>query len=669
MGLSGMHVADLDGDGDKEIVCGAGGGAMSPNYYWYVAERQPSGEFVQTYTSEVFPAYISNLRLWDYDGDGDLDVVVSYGNTIAAYDGATKSPIASFSTSTSTIRSLNFADVEGSSAKEFVFVDSTALYIYSRTGSLLAKVTGKGGDDVAVGNVNADRSAEIVIAKNSSPAYVLNGRTRAVIETFPQGIGAYVRVVDMDGDSIDEVIGAQYWYYVSCFKVGVSRTPIWQTNTGQDISTITIADVEPDGSPDIMIGQGQWGDIQCYNGRTGAFKWAFDNPEHGVSGIAVGNLDLDPALEIVHGAGLTHTGPDHLYVYDGQTRTLEWESLDLSGSFVWHANDYGDVDGDGNPDFVYASHGADTGNVDGYWFVHDAVTKALKFTGPHTTNLANRGIYRIRVANVDADPQGEVFVTGSTGYDGFVICYDGLTRTEQYRTPAIVGETMHNMLIADVDNDGRSELVCSSYYEHSGATGSHVFVYDAETGVQEWISPSLSSGSGRLELLRVANVDADPDPEIVVGDRSYALTVIDGITHVGQAVTGDIDIASLTTADLDGNGVQEIIMANDAGVVTVRDPFTGNATQTLGSFGAGVYGLQVVDVAGTSAPDLIFARAGKLNIVYKDAGNVTQTWQCPLAPGAGEFDSITVADIDNDGKKDVMVGDAEYGFRIYRISL
>lgn len=664
IGSAGMEIGDINGDGTMEIVAAASKGDFWANRFWYVVNRTPAGGYDHTYVGSFLPNDITCLRLFDYNNDGRPDIVVAAGSTIYVYDGPTKVQLAQIATSAATIRGLSFESVQDSLTPEFVFVDDNALYIYSAAGALLQKVLGKGGNDVAVGNVLADRTPEIVIT-NSTGGYVLHGRTRAVIESFPQGFGAKIRLCDTNGDSVMEVIAAQSWNYISCYMIGVSRTAIWQSNFTHDIGAVRVADIEGDGKDDILVGEGQWGDIVALNALNGARKWTYPNIEHGTTNIAVGNLDADGAKEIVHGAGFSSTGEDHLYVYDAQTRTMEWQSYDIGGPF--YGLDNGDFDADGAPEFLYAAFVTNSGYDDGVWFTHNAITKNLETTGP-PTNTSFSGLWRVKCANVDADPQMEIFFTASSGYDGYISCVDGLTHVEQFRTASQNGEATHTLAIADVDNDGQLEIVTSTKKEHTGATGTYIYVFNASTGALEWKSTTFGAAWGQLDFLRVANVDADANPEIICADNEGAFVVYDGVTKFGQAITGDLDITATAIADVDGNGVQDIVIGDINGNITVRDPFTGNVVSSLGNYGGRIEGLQVKNVAGSSAPDLIFCRNGVLTIVYKDLSNITQTSQTSgLFSGAGALDSLLVGDIDGDGRQEIMVGEP-VGMRIYEIT-
>ena len=64
----------------------------------------------------------------------------------------------------------------------------------------------------------------------------------------------------------------------------------------------------------IVVGDGQWGDVTAYRYRPGTndleIVFQLDSQDHGVSALAVGDLDGDGNLEIAWGTGASSSGED-----------------------------------------------------------------------------------------------------------------------------------------------------------------------------------------------------------------------------------------------------------------------------------------------------------------------------------------------------------------------
>lgn len=601
---------------------------------------------------------ITSLTVGDYNRDHRPDVCMAVGNTICVYEGVTKQIIAQWPTVAGNIRGLTLTNVDNDPDPEFVFVDPQDLYVYSSTGVLEERKSGFGGDDCLVGNILPDRTPEIIIARN--PAYILNGRTREVAYTFPEGFFR-AGLADTNGDGTDDLLVAigSDTRFVRGYLPGIARTPIWQTQMAWQTFSLQVADIEGDGPEEVILGQDTWGDVSILESLHGAEKWRIPSIDAGVCGIAVGNVDSDEQPELLYGAGFQSSGANYLYVYDGQARQLEWRSLDLrKGSFT--ALDFGQADLDSNPEIVYASWKSDSDHRDGLWFVHDALSKALEFASTGTTGNNSQGVARVRCGNVDADPQGEVFVGTSQSYDGVVICYDGESHLEQYRTAPLSGRAIAGLALCDVDRDGALELVVSA--------SEYIAVYDASNGALKWTcipNPGASAG----DLLRVGNVDNDPGLEIVVASRSWALSIIDCTSRATQLVEGSLSSTALTIDDIDVDGVDDIVIGDASGKVSVIDSLTGSVKEVLGNFGSRIDGLDVRDVAGDSGRDLTFCRDGCLRIAYKTGGGPGwQVWSSEfIADYAGAFDSMIVGDIDEDGQMEVFLGNGMMGVSVFEI--
>src|SRR4029453_10823129 len=109
---------------------------------------------------------------------------------------------------------------------------------------------------------------------------------------------------------------------------------------------------------------------------TKALKWQIANPEHGVTAIAVGDATGDGRLEVLWGAGATSSGPDYLYAADPSTQAILWQNADLVGPFI--GPEVGDVDGDGEPEILFAASQSNAAYASGRILVLDGRTRGLR---------------------------------------------------------------------------------------------------------------------------------------------------------------------------------------------------------------------------------------------------------------------------------------------------
>ncbi|MGD2116573.1 MAG: hypothetical protein PVG07_16080, partial [Acidobacteriota bacterium] len=431
IGSVGLSVADLDGSGDQKIVASARGGGGS---YWYVLSDSDGG-YRQEWVSPLYVGFehflgLSAVRTAELDGAPGAEIVVASGNEVFVHDGATRELLTTVRTAPRAIADLQVADVDGDGEPEAVVCgrddpseDSTGLFIYDlATGREELAAEEHRCLRVAVGNVDGDPSPEIVLGSNTQPGLVVDGATHGVEWTYPSGFGRFVRLGDLDKDGMDEIVAGPRSPGLVIYDAEL-RSPSWEIPLDVRVDELEVADLEGDGRLDIVFGEAALRRIHAWDPRARARKWTITNPTDGVDALAVGDPDGDGDRELLWSAGGISTGPDYLFTADARTRALEWQSQDLQGPF--RALDFGDVDDDGRPELLYGSASTDSGYGDGFFFVHDARTKELEYESGPTTGSNWLGIRRIRHADVDADPQAELFVTTSDGYTGILVAYDG----------------------------------------------------------------------------------------------------------------------------------------------------------------------------------------------------------------------------------------------------
>jgi hypothetical protein len=245
-------------------------------------------------------------------GDSQKEIVVMLEDgRIYLYDFATKNELGYINTGIGGLKGLCVADLNGDGHAALIVTTANDLFVFDGAGNLLWQVPGAGGYDVVAGQMDNDPALEIAATNGK----VVDAGTHTVQWTHNGGFGNHLKLAPFPGENYQQLIVAEAWQFVYAYDVA-RQLPRWSINTRQDIGAIEVADVDSDGVPEVIIGDGQWGRVHVHDLITQALKWQINNPEHGVTNIAVGDVDNDGVVDLLWGAGWTSTGPDYLYVAD-----------------------------------------------------------------------------------------------------------------------------------------------------------------------------------------------------------------------------------------------------------------------------------------------------------------------------------------------------------------
>ncbi|WP_185906572.1 choice-of-anchor A family protein [Teredinibacter haidensis] len=197
---------------------------------------------------------------------------------------------------------------------------------------------------------------------------------------------------------------------------------------------------------------------------------------------------------------------------------------------------------------------------------------------------------------------------------------------------------------ADIDGDGIVEIVGVS------PNRSRLLAFE-HTGELKWSKlTGAPSKTDPRDAVSIADLDADGDPEIVLGriifDHEGNVVAEGGNSYGGETGYGIISIV----ADVNLDGFQEIIAGN-----TVYD-YQGNTLYRNTSVTSGGFNA-VGNFDEDEFPEIVQVGAGKVYLYNHD---LTLIWSRPI-PGGGSGGAPTVADVDGDGEPEIGVaGGANY---------
>jgi hypothetical protein len=518
-------------------------------------------------------------------------------------------------------------------------------------------------------------------------AYVLRGAHEAPQDNVGGPFRA-VRPGDFDGDGVLDV----------AVLLSNGALELYDAGTGAFKSRRTLATTSPrtmavgrtEGGPEDEIAVLDANGLAVYRFDTTDPLWTV--PGAGGVALAVGNVDADPALEIVIAAGDAKPG----VVVDAATRAVEWTYAPGFGSYVA----LGDVDGDGraeiatltyslsskaqlvdgvtrSPRFTLTDYsygyGAAIGDLDGDGVPEVLLAKWLGVDVYSASGVLLRTIWTsddvaaLVVTDVEGDCRPDlVYGAGfdTTGGDSLVVA-DGATGTLRFRSSE--PDAPYAFAVADALGDGRPKVVWRSQSSDNGYEGAILTVTDLAHRRVVASSAPQASIYGNASLLVAAQLDDDPQLEIIAPDISFdgRISARDVLTNEVQWSSGvfyDEAVVSLALGDADGDGAPDVAVgtlpASSASVgsfVRLYRATTGVLLWKSPSFGAtfgsGVAAIRIADVDGSPGAEILVA-VPSAGVYGFDGVTRQQKWLDPVLNVA----ALEVADVNGDGKPDYVLG-------------
>jgi hypothetical protein len=455
-----------------------------------------------------------------------------------------------------------------------------------------------GGTDVELGQTDDDPALEIGVTNEHVQAHVIDGSSGSVQWSVVGGIGLNLAFGDLNDDHRDEIIGANRNNGLVVYDV-FNDVFLWDLQ-GNGIDALLVADVQGDAGLEVLYGDNQWGEIHLLDSE-GAEIWSFENPELGVSELAIGDGDGDGAPEIYWGG--SHS---FLMVADRDSHLIEWSSQLLKGPFL--GLDTADIDGDGEDEDLVTVFEQDDDDF-GKYLIFDSTTHVLEYES-EPFGLSPGGAWEGLLVNIDSDPQLEICVSAVAIY-----CFDGLSHEQQLFFAPPAESSFFSLSAGPIAGDGIMRLVAGGFGGVDNL-GGHVFAIDPLTGVEFWRSPSLGADA-LLQLLAVADVTGDSTPEVVTGDHDEFLAILDGATGAIKLPPTTLPVKSLRTVA--GSGPTESIQfGTNQGQLRALDPVSG-ATSLIATLPPGR--VNAVDGGSINGRDFVAVVVNGALYLYEDLGN------------------------------------------------
>lgn len=445
--------------------------------------------------------------------------------------------------------------------------------------------------------VDVDQDGQVEALWGGYTLLAVNGSTGTIKWNRPQGSSSRlwpgIVVADLDHNGTLEVVTASGNGSLSVYNANgqpVAGWPVDPTGTGNEIRSLAVADIDNNGDLEIVVCSTRPDNQWFVYEHTGALRPGWpkltDSDTNGYAAgcfnenVGVADIDHDGRGEII-GPNDTHYvaafnddgSPVRASSIYGQVggQNKPWarvglhvdQAVDLRGyancgvehrpNMANSAPTIADVNGDGTLEIIIVGnvYNCDTPYTDLYempfilnadrtrW--QDAVNDWTAIPQPDGNaaplsedfNLIESNVPNPVVADLDGDGRQEILYPS---YDGRLHAY-WLDKTEHGNWPFEVYNPAEGFfrfasepIVVDLDNDGKAEVIFASWTQNGSNQPGKLYIVSWDGNLLQSIDLPWDASDGRggsLAAPTIANIDADPDLELVVGTINKGLVAYD----------------------------------------------------------------------------------------------------------------------------------------------
>ena len=587
-------IADLDGKGGQDIavalaVTDSNGFPTEGKVAWY---RNQAGRFewAGEAPTGVEPRF---LDTGDFDSDGDQDLIVPEqgAGRLRLFVHQNGDPLALSTIVDSSIRNVErarFADVDGDDKLDLV--------------------------------ITADSIDTVAWYRNQDGKF---SAMRVIDDTTPQSSGLALGDLDGDGD-LDVVSTSQFHAAVSFHRNDGHNAWTTTTITGPNVvgpEATLFADFDGDGDDDVLVLSEFDFEISWFENVDGSGR--IDMTRQRV----IADFDFSPNVSLwwdLDVADLDHDGHIDVVTTEPGNRDIVWYRNDGNGNF-----DEGritgeqlgateievfDIDGDGDNDLVagnfYGSYLNGRNTIT--WYENDGKGRFA----PHTVSQnVDNTFAELAVGDMDGDGQADILFGDNARFDAARVRLFRQQRSGDgvnFAEPVDVEQgqlSIEDVGLADMDGDMDLDAIVASFGQDDAAT--QIRWYENLGGQEGFASqPKLVATQAFVSELVFVDLDVDGDTDIVSPDPTdHALKWFEnlgggqftGSANIidSQIITGDTGFTErvmllVDTADLNRDGLPDLVVPSNEDNRVVA--FLGQAGDPYDFDGDGEVGLDDVNV-------------------------------------------------------------------------
>ena len=330
--------------------------------------------------------------------------------------------------------------------------------------SVIADFDGDGRPDVAI--VNGGYPYSLLVFRNSGQANQIS--FDAPVKFFTGNAPFGIAVGDIDGDGKPEIVVTNsavvstIGIYKNMSKPGsINFAAPLQGFTGTTPFAVSIADLDGDGKPDIVVGNFNSSTISIFKNTSSVGNISINTPTllttaANPSSLELTDIDGDGKTDII--VGNSGADPVNIFRNIGNPGLLSFTPVNgviTNGGQI--AQVPGDIDGDGKPDVVLIGTG-DTVSV----LLNNSTPGTFGFAKPVNFTLPSIPT-TVTLGDLDGDGKPDIAL-GSGETDGIFVLHNNSSpgKAAFVQSANFPINDLFSVNVGDLDGDGKPELVTTS---------------------------------------------------------------------------------------------------------------------------------------------------------------------------------------------------------------
>lgn len=636
-----------------------------------------------------------NVISHDLDGDGRPDLIATNYNTSSNHLSIYRN------------NSVN-STINGTSFSTPFNLSGYTWYAFQTS---VGDLDGDGKPDVLIPCYNA--SYFTIIKNNNTPGTLTSASFGAKNDILVSpGYRSYgSAIADMDNDGLNDLIFSSYnsggiFVYRNLGNGKLDATGFQYVNfwsTGGNPTVIQITDLDGDGKKDISVGNTATAYVSVFRNVSsipGSINFATRVDVSTPStpyGIAIADINGDSKPEII----ASNYSSNQVSVFQNNTTigTLSgtlFTRIDFATSISPYGIHAGDLDGDGKPEIVVSSQSElqytifknnyQSGNIAANQFVRIDKANTQYPSGLELVDLDLDGKQEIVMANTNANTLfiyknqigggARPTITGFSPASGEALSTFVTVTGEGFSS--VSGVTLGTLQLTSYTLVNANTLV----FRVPNTTGTGVIGIANSFGTVGYSTNAFTiTGVAPIPLVTlVSPINVSSSQIITLSGLGFSTAAGNNVVYVGAERAGIVSQTNsqiLVQNTIGTNNAQISVINTLAGLqgvahAFINNTFAGPNTITSASFapfvstttGNNSYVNEIVDLDGDGRSDMITAGYGNNSIsVFRNissVGGFTLSAPQNFTVGTNPF-GIAVFDVDNDGRKDVVVGNYSSG--------